>query len=158
MNIKLKPLLISIGIALATGVVGMVIGGSSRQGLEGLALPSFMPPPIVFPIVWTILYVLMGIAAYIIYMTDRVSGQDKKTALTIYFLGLIVNSLWTLIFFRLQLRLLGFFWILIILALAVATTIAFSKINPAAAYLMIPYIIWLIFASILNLTIYFMNK
>ncbi len=145
---------ISIAIALLAGFIGSVLGDSS-MGFQTLDKPAFAPPPVVFPIVWAILYALMGVSSYIIYMSD---DPSKKSALTIYFLQLIVNSLWTYFFFNLEWRLFSFYWILLLILLVVVMIRRFYKISPTAAYLQVPYLLWLCFAAILNLSIYILNR
>ncbi len=152
-NIKIKPLLISIGLALLAGIVSCLLGNSS-SGYEELIRPSFAPDGIVFPIVWIILYILMGISAYFIYCQQ---SCKSKNALIFYFVQLIVNSLWTFFFFGLQMYLFGFWWIILLIVLVSITMFLFYKIKPFSAYLLIPYLIWLIFAAVLNYNIYLLN-
>jgi translocator protein len=106
-------------------------------------------PGILFPIVWTILYILMSIAYYLV--------SDREKTLGIYTFQLIVNSLWTLIFFGLRLRLLAFIWLIFLLVLVTIMLIKYYKIMPKAAYLLFPYYAWLLFAAYLNLSIYLLN-
>ena len=124
------------------------------NGFEGIYKPSFTPPAIVFPIAWTILYILMGISSYLIY--ESKDGK-KESALFIYGIQLIINSLWTLFFFNLKWFLFSFILVLIILLLVIFMIIKFYKINKTAALLQIPYILWLIFAAILSYNVYLLN-
>ena len=111
-------------------------------------------PSYIFPIVWSILYLLMGISLYIIYESY---GYNKKVAFKIYFFQLLINSLWTLIFFGFKLYLLGFLWILLLIILVVMMIIKFYKINKIAGLINIPYLFWLIFAGFLNISIVILN-
>lgn len=149
-----KGLLVSILIPLIFGVIGSLLGGAFNQ-YEDLNRPWFAPPGIVFPIAWTIIYILMGISSYMIYQTK---SKEKDIALKIYFTQLIINALWTLIFFRLQLQLFAFIWLIILLATVIIMVYKFYKIEKIAGYLQIPYILWLIFAGILNIAIYILNN
>ena len=150
---NIKNLIISIAIPLLVGIIGSLLGNSS-MGFDSINKPSFTPPGIVFPIVWTILYILMGISCYLIYS----SNNPKKTkALRVYALQLIFNMLWTFFFFNLNWYLFSFFWIIVLIVLVSIMIYRFININKTAGYLQIPYLIWLIFASILNLSIYFLN-
>ena len=115
--------------------------------------PSFAPPAILFPIVWTILYTLMGISSYLV-ITE---GGDNEKALKYYVLQLTVNLIWPFLFFSLKMYILSFVWILLLIYLVVRMILEFYKINKTAAYLQIPYLLWLIFASILNLAISLLN-
>ncbi len=153
MVINFKKLIWSILIALGAGVVGNLLGGG-MDVYDTIVKPSFAVPPIVFPIVWTVLYILMGISAYIISTSD---SKNKDMALGIYAVQLVVNALWPLFFFRFQMFFVSFLWLLLLIALVIAMIIAFYKIRPIAAYLQIPYLAWLIFASVLNFAIYRLN-
>jgi tryptophan-rich sensory protein len=152
---KVKPLqiLISIAIAFGIGIIGSFLGDSSG-GYHTLAKPSFTPPSIIFPIVWPILYILMGVSAYFAYNSN---SPIKKTALAFYFVQLFVNSLWTLFFFKLGMLLFAFWWLILLIILVVITAVLFYKIKPIILYLLIPYILWLCFAAVLNYSIYLLN-
>ena len=151
--IKWKNLIISILIPNILGFIGSILG-NVMNGFNGINKPSFTPPSIVFPIAWTILYILMGISSYLIHESDT---NKKNSALTIYAIQLIINSLWTYFFFNLKWFLFSFILVLIILLLVIIMFIKFYKINKTSAYLQIPYIIWLIFAAILSLNVYLLN-
>lgn len=151
--IKFKNLVVSILIPLFAVFLGNLLGNSS-QGYNELIQPSFAPPGFIFPIVWTILYTLMGISFYIVYNSN---SEYKTKAIIVYFIQLILNTLWTLIFFRLNLLLFAFIWILAIIVFVILMIYYFYKINKTAAFLQIPYLLWLIFASVLNFSIYLLN-
>lgn len=151
--IELKNLIISILIPNLLGLLGNMLGNSS-MGFNEIIKPQFSPPGIVFPIVWFILYTLMGISSYIVNTSN---SENKETALKTYFIQLILNCLWTFLFFNLNLYLLSFIWILVMIYFVIKMIYQFSKINKPAAYLQIPYLLWLIFASILTLSIYILN-
>ena len=148
---KWKRLIISIIIPIVIGFLGSLIG-NVQNGFDGISKPSFTPPMIVFPIVWIVLYVLMGISSYLVY-----ENGDDEGALLIYGIQLIINSLWTFFFFNLKWFLFSFILVLVILGLVIVMTVKFYKVNKIAGYLQIPYIIWLIFAAILSLNVYFLN-
>lgn len=148
---KWKTLIISILIPLLLGAFGSFIG-NVQNGFTDIYKPNFTPPAIVFPIAWTLLYILMGISSYLIYMKDK-----ESKSLKIYLIQLIINSLWTFFFFNKKWFLFSFFLVIIILILVIIMTKKFYKIDKRAAYLQIPYIIWLIFASILSLNVYLLN-
>jgi len=132
-----KQLLISILIPLILGtLVGLLIVPNSN-------INSILPP-LIFPIVWTILYILMGISSYRIYqITNNISR--------IYIIQLIFNLLWSFIFFNAKLYILAFIWIIILFILVIKMILEFIKIDKLSGYLQIPYAIWLIIAAILNL-------
>ena len=151
----IKSLVLNIAFALVAGGIGTLLGGKMND-FATINKPLFSPPAIVFPIAWTALYILMGISTYLV-CENKTDKKFKKRACFIYLAQLLVNVLWTPLFFRLKLYLLSFFWILLLIILVGIMIIKFYKIKPLAGYLQIPYILWLIFASILNFSIYLLN-
>ncbi|WP_425324208.1 TspO/MBR family protein [Kineothrix sedimenti] len=148
-----SALIIFILIPLAIGSLSALISGNMSM-YYSLNKPAFSPPANLFSIVWTILYILMGISSYIIY----ISGNPNTTkALYVYALQLFFNFCWSIIFFGLSQYLFAFIWLLILILLIVKMIQLFYKISPIAAYLQIPYLIWCIFAAYLNYVIYKMN-
>ena len=115
--------------------------------------PVLSPPDWLFPVAWTILYVLMGISSYLIYRDDGIDSE----ALGVYKLQLFVNLMWSIIFFVFKFYLVSFVWILILDALVIYMIIKFYKINKMASYLQIPYLLWILFASYLTLGVYLLN-
>lgn len=148
-KIYAKSILIPVIIG---GVIGLIISRSIDYNT--LQKPPLSPPSILFPIVWTILYVLMGISYGIL---DSKSLIEPKINF-IYYLQLFVNATWSLIFFTLKWRLFAFIWIIILDILVVVMIIDFFKKNKTAGLLQIPYLLWIIFASYLNLGVYLLNK
>ena len=151
----IKSLVLNIAFALVAGGIGASLGGK-MDDFATINKPWFSPPAIVFPIAWTALYILMGISTYLV-CENKTDKKFKKRACFIYLAQLLVNVLWTPLFFRFKLYLLSFFWILLLIILVGIMIIKFYKIKPLAGYLQIPYILWLIFASILNFSIYLLN-
>ena len=149
----LKNIILPVGGALIVGF--MTKGGMNIY--NSLKKPVITPPSIVFPIVWTILYVLMGIAAYRIYMNNR-SGRDDKGAYFYYLIQLAINFLWSFIFFNFRLYGISFILIIVLLVLIIVTTIKFFKNDKLSGFLMIPYILWVSFASVLTFFIYMLNE
>ena len=147
MKIKNKSILIiSILIPLAAGSLSALLSGN-MAAYSTLDKPPLSPPAFVFPIVWTLLYVLMGISSYLIYESD---DPHKTMALRLYFVQLIFNFFWSIIFFRFSLHFLAFLWLLALIVLIVLMIYHFYRISPAAAYLQIPYLLWCLFAAYLN--------
>lgn len=152
--IKLKPLIISLLISLGIGGLAGFLTTNSMKIYKSLNQPNLAPPSFVFPVVWTILYILMGISAYLIYQSDSV---NKNKALAIYGVQLIFNFIWPLIFFNGGMYLFSFIWLIALWILVLWMIILFYKIKPAAAYLQISYLLWLTFAAYLNFSIYLLN-
>lgn len=137
-------------------VLGLIVGFLSRPtaSYEALVKPFFSPPGFVFPIVWTILYLLMGISSYLIAQSNN---PRRYPALITYVEQLFVNLAWSPIFFTLNFRFLAFLWILFLIYLVVKMIVQFKRVSHRAAYLQIPYLLWLIFAALLNFSIVILN-
>ena len=154
---KIKPYAISIIIALAVGGLAAFLTRNSMDIYNEIITPPLAPPAILFPIVWTILYVLMGISAAMIYTETSAPYKERYSALAIYASSLVVNFAWSIIFFNLKAFLLAFIWLLFLFFLIIKTIIAYRKIKPIAAYLQIPYAVWVAFAGYLNFSIWILN-
>lgn len=150
---QLKIYVKSILIPVA---VGLIIGAITSSSIEynTLIKPVIAPPSILFPIIWTILYVLMGISYGILESKSLVNDQIK----IIYYLQLFVNALWSIFFFTLEWRLFAFIWLLILIILVSIMIIKFYKKDKVAGLLQIPYLLWLLFAAYLNLSIFLLNR
>ena len=157
MSKKLRSFVIAIAIPLLVGGLSALLTSGGMGFYETIEKPTLSPPGIVFPIVWTILYILMGISSGIIYNSDS-PDTIKNSAIAIYVSQLIINFFWSIIFFNLRAFLPAFILVLILLALIGAMIIAFLKIDKKAALLQIPYFLWVSFATYLTLSIYLLNK
>ena len=154
MNIKNKSaLIIFILIPLAAGSLSALLSGNSAAYLA-LNKPPLSPPSFLFPIVWTILYILLGISSYIIYESET---PEKNKALRLYFIQLFFNFFWSIFFFGFSMYLFAFLWLLVLIILIALMIYQLHKISPVAAYLQIPYLIWCLFAAYLNFMIYQLN-
>lgn len=153
---KWIKLIISIVIAQLAGIIGSLFTVTSGNSwYSSITKPSFNPPNWIFGPVWTLLYLLMGISLYFIWTSKK--SKNRKIALYFFFTQLVLNSLWSILFFGLQNPLLAFIEI-IILWIAILLTILYSfKVKKTAAYLLIPYILWVTFAAILNFSIFILN-
>ena len=154
-KVNYKMLILFIGFALAAGFLGSLLGGN-MSSFKTLKKPFFTPPSIAFPIIWTMLYILMGVSSYLI-CCNKTDKKFKKRACFFYLIQLLVNTLWSLFFFRFGWYLFAFFWLLLLIALVIVMIIKFYKLKPLAAYLQVPYLLWLIIAGILNLSIVILN-
>lgn len=150
-------LLKCLAIPLAVGGLASLLSGGGMEIFAVLEKPPLSTPGWLFPIVWTILYILMGLASYYIYTADE--PKDKITgALTVYGYQLVVNFLWPIFFFDFRWYLFSFFWLLLLWLLIILMIKKFSEISRLAAYLCIPYLIWVTFAGYLNLGIWWLNR
>ncbi|MBR2578805.1 MAG: tryptophan-rich sensory protein [Clostridia bacterium] len=152
--IKLKSLILNILLSVGTGLLSSFLTGNFSALYQDANRPALAPPAWLFPVVWSVLYVLMGVSAYIIGEAD---SDMKSSALRIYYLQLAVNFLWSPLFFVFKLYWFSFFWLLLLWILVLIMIIKFSKINKVASYLQIPYLIWLTFAAYLNLSVAILN-
>ena len=158
MKPKIKPYIISILIALAIGGLSAFLTSGNMDIYSEIDTPPLSPPSILFPIVWTVLYVLMGVSAAMIATDPTASRDDKESAISIYSASLVFNFAWSIIFFNLRAFLPAFIWLLILLALIIKTIADYAKSNKTAAYLQIPYALWVAFAGYLNFGIWWLNR
>lgn len=154
---NLKNFIISLAITLGTGALAAFLTQNSMEIYEPFIKPPLSPPGWLFPIVWTILYTLMGISAYLVYETEADQKQKDK-ALSLFLFQLFLNFLWSIVFFNFQNYLLAFGVLLVLWILILAMIINFNKVNPLAAKLQIPYLLWVSFAGYLNFGIYLLNR
>ncbi|HCA05200.1 MAG TPA: tryptophan-rich sensory protein [Ruminococcaceae bacterium] len=149
---KVKIYAISIIIPLALGALtGFATSGS--MDYKDLVKPPLAPPSVLFPIAWSLLYLLMGVS----YGMLKSNGLQGGNASILYYVQLAVNLLWPVAFFVLKWRLFAFIWILLLDALVIAMTVSFYRRKKSAGLLQIPYIVWVVFASYLNLGIVILN-
>lgn len=151
---KIKPYVISVLLAFIVGGLAAWLTNDSMNIYESINKPELSPKGFVFPIVWSILYTLMGISAAIVY---KKGGMRSKPALIVYAIQLIVNFFWTIIFFNLQAFLFSFIWLILLWILIIYMIYKFYEISPLAAYLQIPYLLWVTFAAYLNYMIFTLN-
>ncbi len=154
--IKLKPLVISLLIPLGVGGVSAFVTRDGMDAMKELTSPPLTPPAWLFPVVWTILFILMGIASYLVYMSEQPRAA-VRTALTVYGIQLAANFFWSILFFNLGMYLFSFVWILLLWSLIFATLLLFYRISKPAGYLLLPYLLWVSFAAYLNFGIFLLN-
>ncbi len=151
-------LLFCIAVCQLAGLIGALATMRSLSGwYVGINKPSFNPPGWVFAPVWTILYTLMGIAAWLVWRKGLANGT-VKVALTLFLIQLVLNSAWTFIFFGARQPLYAFMEIIVLLAVIVCTMVWFFRISTPAGALMVPYVLWVSFASVLNFSIWWLNR
>lgn len=148
-KIYIKSILIPV---IVGGIVGLIT--SRFIDYNSLQKPPFSPPGIAFPIVWTILYILMGISYGILKSKEQVDDEINF----IYYLQLGVNALWSIFFFVFKWRLFSFLWIILLAVLVILMIIKFYNKNKAAGLIQLPYLLWVLFASYLNIGFYILNR
>ena len=156
MKTNKKLLFLCIALPLLVGITAGLLTRDSMSAFSMLNKPPLSPPGILFPIVWTILYTLMGIASYLVLSSGK-NQEDITTALIVYLLQLSINFFWPIFFFKLEWYLFAFFWLILLWVLIRKTIQLFYPLSKTAAYFMIPYLVWVTFAGYLNLGIYLLN-
>ena len=155
MKIQWKKLLICLAIPLAVGGLSALLSGN-MDNFEALNKPPLSPPGWLFPVVWTILFLLMGLASYLVAVSDAPPEEIRK-ALRVYGIQLAFNFLWSIIFFRFEAYLFAFVWLVLLWVLIAITLLRFVRIRPLAGWLLVPYLLWVTFAAYLNLGTYLLN-
>lgn len=157
-NFRFIPFIISLIIPLTLGLIVYLLIPNMKALYETFEKPFFALPSIAFPIAWTILYILMGIASYKVYI-KKYENIDVSSALFVYEIQLLLNILWSFIFFSFRLYGLAFIELLILLIFVILTLIRFyQKSGIKAAILLIPYLLWITYAGVLNFFIWMLNE
>ena len=156
LSVRTKSLIKNLAIPLLVGALaGFLTSNDVKEFMATAKQPFFSPPGWLFPVVWTTLYALMGFSAYII---ENTTSPRKSKALTLYYIQLFFNCVWSFIFFSAGNYLFAFVWIIFLWVLIISTILQFKMIKSRAAYILIPYLIWVTFAAVLNFSIYLLNK
>jgi len=148
-SIVIKPLPFIFNLILSLGggfLIGLITNPDEK--FASLVSPPLAPPAVLFPIVWTILYTLMAVSITLVISKN---GSKSEDAAKIYYLQLIVNFIWPILFFSFGFLTFSFVWLLLLIALVVVMIVRFYRVSPLAAYLQLPYLVWLLFAAYLNL-------
>lgn len=149
-----------IFLPLVVGLISSAITGSAMMMFGKLNQPPLAPPAWLFPVAWTILYILMGVASYLVYRLNPKTKTEKKlqtAELIIYFVQLFFNFMWTIFFFRLEVRWFAFVWLIAMWLMILALICMCVKNRKAAAWCLVPYLLWCTFASYLNIMIAILN-
>lgn len=156
LKLKLKRLIVCLALPLIIGGLSALLSGPGMELFASLEQPPLSPPGWLFPVVWTLLYLMMGLASCLVLE----SGGERKqisAALTLYGVQLAVNFFWSIFFFNMQLYLFSFFWLVLLWCLIFATLISFYRLSKPAGLLLVPYLLWVTFAGYLNLAIALLN-
>lgn len=157
MRVNKRLLFICIAIPLIVGGISALLTQNSMEVFDKVVQPPLSPPAWLFPVVWTILYALMGISSYLILTAD-VSQQEKEEAIRLYAFQLLVNFLWPTFFFNFEWYFFAILWLILLWVLVFLMIRKFLGINRVAGYINIPYLIWLTFATYLNIGIWWLNR
>lgn len=151
-----NALVICLAVPLAVGGLSALLTREGMERFKAVSKPPLTPPDWLFPVVWTALFILMGIASYLVWKSGGPSRM-VRAALAVYAVQLAFNFFWSIIFFDLGLYLFAFAWLVVLWGLILAATVLFHRLSPAAAYLMVPYLLWVAFAGYLNMGVYLLN-
>ena len=155
-SVKWRKLLLCIALPLTVGGLAALLTAGSMEAYNALLQPPFSPPGWVFPVVWTILYILMGWGSDRIWVADA-PKEKKRNALILYGVQLFFNFFWSLLFFRWELRLTAFFWLLALWVFVYVTIRLFYRVEDLAGDLMLPYLLWTTYAAYLNMGVFLLN-
>lgn len=156
---KAIRIIVFIVVCELAGIIGSIFTTPAIQGwYAGLTKPPFNPPNWIFAPVWTALYALMGISAFLVYEKKSVPGGAVRKALTVFAVQLVLNSLWSVVFFGAHMIFGAAVVIVVLWAMILATMVLFYGISKAAAYLLVPYFLWVSFATVLNISLYVLNR
>ena len=159
----MRKFFIMLGIVFGPLIVGLVaslITGDAQRSFGELNQPNLAPPAWLFPVAWTILYILMGVAAYLIYRLKpkTTAGKNLRQAeLAIFCLQLVFNFMWTILFFKLELRFFAFGWLVAMWIMILVLIVMAFKNRKSAAWLLVPYLLWCTFAAYLNIAVAMLN-
>ena len=153
---KYRPYVGFSAAALAVGGLSALLTSGAMRDFSALNQPPLSPPGWIFPVVWTLLYVLMGVGMAIVWR--ETSGRERRRAVEAWALQLAANFFWTILFFRLEARLLAFFWLAGLLVLAARMAWIFERHSALAGRLQLPYLAWLTFAGYLNFAVWLLNR
>ena len=156
-QINRSELWISVAIAELTGALSALLAGGYSDFYREVIRPPFSPPGAVFPVVWAILYALMGISAYLVYQADDAFANARKRALKLYAVQLGVNFIWSILFFRFRMFAAAAAVAVLLSVLVLLMIVQFAKIRKLAAWLNMPYLLWSLFASYLAIGVWLLN-
>ena len=155
-KINVKLFVVCIAIPLLVGGISALLTKGSMETFEMLVKPPLSPTGWLFPVVWTVLYILMGTAAYLV-VTSSGTQEERSRAISVYVNQLVVNFLWSTFFFQFGWYFFSFVWLLLLWILILVTLVRFYRISKPAGYLLIPYLLWVTFAGYLNFSIWLLN-
>ncbi len=157
MKKEIRTYAISIAIALAVGGLSALFTAGNMDIYSRIVKPPLAPPSVLFPIVWTLLYILMGVSAAMIYLRKEENPTAARNSFIFYGISLFLNFFWSIIFFNMQAFLFAFIWLVLLWVSILLTILQYRKISPLAAALQLPYLLWVTFAGYLNLAIFILN-
>ena len=157
-KIKIKPLLFWVLGTLGVGALSGIISMGAMEHYAEIERPPLSPPSWLFPVVWTALFLLMGVSAYLVWTKDGVPEATRNRAILYYVLQLAVNFFWPIIFFNAGAYFFALIWLVLLIVLVIVMIVRFNAVSRVAARLNFPYLFWLLFACYLNAGVWWMNR
>lgn len=154
---KIRPYVLFPLLSLAAGGLSALLTYQNMDLYRRIQVPPLSPPSILFPLVWSLLYVLLGVGSAMVYSHREAHPREARSALWSFGINLAINFVWSLIFFNLQAFLLSFLWLLLLWGSTLSVVIRFYRVHHPAGLLQIPYLLWVTFAGYLNLAIWLLN-
>ncbi len=154
---NILPFALAILLPLSVGTLAALLTRGSMDIYDSINTPPLSPPGILFPIVWTVLYILMGVSSALVFINRERDMESARSGLSAYLSSLVFNFLWSIIFFNIRSFLAALVTLAVLLYFIVRTVICYRRVSPLAAALQIPYILWVAFAGYLNGAILFLN-
>lgn len=155
---KIKAYAVAIAIPLAVGGLSALLTRSGMDAYQYVVQPPLSPPMWLFPVVWSLLYILMGVGSAMVWLSRGNDQEAALSALIVYGFQLTVNFFWSIIFFNMQAFLFAFIWLVLLWLLIIAMIVKFSRVSRAAAWLQVPYLLWVTFAGYLTLMVWLLNR
>lgn len=156
--IRFRPLLVHLCAPVLLGMAAASLSGNNNAFYSALHLPHWALPHSMIHTIWTILYLLMGLSAYLVYSKQEISNSDRRCAMTFYGFALLANFLWSFLFFRFRLFTLAALWTIVVFVLLALCTMVFYRIRPWAGVLLAPTLAWLVFTGALNFSVAALNS
>ena len=155
---KIKPYVLSIALTLGIGGLSALITGKDMDIYQSVNTPPLSPPSWLFPVAWTVLYILMAISFASVYTVRKKTAPADKSANRLYIYNLILNFFWSIIFFKLRAFAAAFLWLITLWAVILLMILNYKKTDKKASYLLVPYLLWVSFAGYLNAGIFLLNR
>lgn len=155
-KISVSTLIVALLIPLLVGGASAALSYKGMAAYENMIKPPLSPPAWVFSVAWTLLYLMMGLASYFI-LDAEADTRNKTIVLALYAIQLAMNFMWSIVFFNWKAYLFAFIWLIIMLCVVIICAVRFFSISKTSTFLFIPYILWLTFASYLNMGAYILN-
>ncbi len=155
-RMRIGTLIFALFVPLLVGGLSAALSYRAMLAYGTMNKPPLSPPPWVFSVVWTLLYIMMGVASYFVLVSEA-ELSNKVSALIVYSIQLLLNFMWSIFFFNMSLHLVAFFWLMLMWCMVLYCAYEFYSINRVASFLLFPYVLWLTFAAYLNFGVFYLE-